>query len=51
MAGHTVVVGYGTKGRSALRTLRDAGVPQASLVVVDRIPHVVAESNRPGWRA
>ena len=26
MAGHTVVVGYGTKGRSALKTLREAGV-------------------------
>jgi voltage-gated potassium channel len=48
MAGHTVVVGYGTKGRSALRTLREAGVPAASLVVVDCQPHVVAESNRAG---
>jgi voltage-gated potassium channel len=48
MAGHTVVVGYGTKGRSALRTLRDAGVPATSLVVVDSAPHVIAESNRAG---
>jgi voltage-gated potassium channel len=48
MAGHTVVVGYGTKGRSALLTLREAGVPQTSLVVVDRIPQVVAESNSAG---
>ena len=48
MAGHTVVVGYGTKGRSALRTLRDAGVPATSLVVVDGAPHVIAESNRAG---
>lgn len=48
MAGHTVVVGYGTKGRSALRTLREAGVPLTSLVVVDSVPHVVAESNRAG---
>lgn len=48
MAGHTVVVGYGTKGRSALSTLRDAGVPATSLVVVDSAPHVIAESNRAG---
>ena len=44
MAGHTVVVGYGTKGRSALKTLREAGVPATSLVVVDCVPHVIAES-------
>ena len=48
MAGHTVVVGYGTKGRSALKTLREAGVSTASLVVVDCVPHVIAESNRAG---
>jgi voltage-gated potassium channel len=48
MAGHTVVVGYGTKGRSALRTLREAGVPQSSLVIVDCLPQVVAESNSAG---
>jgi voltage-gated potassium channel len=48
MAGHTVVVGYGTKGRSALKTLREAGVPTASLVVVDCVPQVIAESNRAG---
>jgi voltage-gated potassium channel len=48
MAGHTVVVGYGTKGRSALSTLREAGGPAASAVVVDISPHVVAEVNRAG---
>jgi voltage-gated potassium channel len=48
MAGHTVVVGYGTKGRSALKTLREAGVPTAELVVVDSVPHVIAESNQAG---
>jgi voltage-gated potassium channel len=46
MAGHTVVVGYGTKGRSAVSTLRDAGVPRTSIAVVDCAPHVIAESNR-----
>lgn len=48
MAGHTVVVGYGTKGRSALKTLREAGAASASVVVVDISPHVVAEANRAG---
>ncbi len=48
MAGHTVVAGYGTKGRSALVTLREAGVPATSIVVVDILPHVIAEANRAG---
>jgi voltage-gated potassium channel len=48
MASHTVVAGYGTKGRSAVTTLREAGVPTTSIVVVDILPHVVAEANRAG---
>ena len=48
MTAHTVVVGYGTKGRSAVRTLRDAGVPATSIVVVDLALHMIAESNRGG---
>ncbi len=48
LSGHTVVVGYGTKGRSALKTLREAGVAASSLVVVDCVPQVIAESNRAG---
>jgi voltage-gated potassium channel len=48
MAGHTVVVGFGTKGRSALNSLREAGVRSTSLVVVDCAPHVIAEGNRVG---
>jgi voltage-gated potassium channel len=48
MTGQTVVVGYGTKGRSAVRTLRDAGVPATSIVVVDLALHMIAESNRAG---
>jgi voltage-gated potassium channel len=45
-AGHTVLVGYGAKGRSALTTLHQAGTPAASIVVVDSSPHVVEEANR-----
>lgn len=48
MAGHTVVAGYGTKGRSTLVTLREAGMPTTSIVVVDILPHVIAEANRAG---
>ncbi len=48
LSGHTVVVGYGTKGRSALATLRDAGLPADLVVVVDNSPGVMAEVNRAG---
>jgi voltage-gated potassium channel len=51
LSGHTVVVGYGTKGRSALATLRDAGLPTDQAVVVDISPHVIAEVNREGIAA
>jgi voltage-gated potassium channel len=48
MSGHTVIAGYGTKGRSALATLRDAGLPADLVVVVDNSPAVMAEVNRTG---
>jgi voltage-gated potassium channel len=48
LSGHTVVAGYGTKGRSALATLRDAGLAGDQVVVVDNSPAVMAEMNRTG---
>jgi len=45
---HTVVAGYGTKGRSALQTLLEAGTPAGKLVVVDCSPAAMAEANRAG---
>lgn len=48
MQGHTVVVGYGTKGRTAVSTLREEGVANAALVVVDLLPQAVAEANTTG---
>jgi voltage-gated potassium channel len=48
MAGHTVVVGYGTKGRSALTTLREAGIPATDIVVVDLDRHVISQVNQAG---
>lgn len=35
MRDHIVVIGYGTKGRSAVDTLRNNGVPKESIMVVD----------------
>jgi voltage-gated potassium channel len=38
---HVVVVGFGTKGRAAAKTLMGRGVPQDRIVVVDPDPKVV----------
>ncbi|MEU8117105.1 NAD-binding protein [Spirillospora sp. NPDC049024] len=46
---HVVVAGYGTKGRSAIRTLLSTGVPPESIVVVDPDPRVVAEAAEAGF--
>jgi voltage-gated potassium channel len=51
MTGHAIVVGYGTKGRSVIATLRDSGIPAASIVVIDLAPAVVAEANAAGLAA
>jgi len=45
---HTVVVGYGTKGDSAVQTLLKHGFDPASIVVVDTDPARIAEANRRG---
>ncbi|MEU4579413.1 TrkA family potassium uptake protein [Nonomuraea sp. ATR24] len=46
---HTVIVGYGTKGRAASRTLLENGCPKESIVVVDPDPGVVAEASAHGF--
>ncbi|MFD8595005.1 potassium channel family protein [Kitasatospora sp. NPDC059646] len=46
--GHTVLIGYGTKGRAAAATLRARGVAPADLVVVDTAPGAVDDANRHG---
>nr|WP_229856614.1 potassium channel family protein [Nocardioides flavus (ex Wang et al. 2016)] len=43
---HVVVVGYGTKGRSAIETLLNNGYVRDSIVVVDPSPVAVADGNR-----
>ena len=45
---HVVVVGYGTKGRSAIDTLVSNGYEPSSIVVVDPGPFALEEANRDG---
>ncbi|MFD9130721.1 potassium channel family protein, partial [Kitasatospora sp. NPDC059571] len=45
---HTVVIGYGTKGRSAVSALIGQGVGRESIVVVDPQQKAVDQANRDG---
>jgi voltage-gated potassium channel len=45
---HVIVCGYGTKGRSAIRSLQATGTPLQSIVVVDPDPRAVEEANAAG---
>jgi voltage-gated potassium channel len=49
--GHTIVVGFGTMGRSAVSTLLESGVPLNAIVVVDENPGVVRDANAAGLTA
>ncbi len=51
VTGHTVVVGYGSKGRSVLTSLRESGLAAASIVIVDNVLEVTSEANRAGYAA
>lgn len=51
MRGHTVVMGYGTTGRSAVATLRRANRSPDKIVIIDSDPAAVAEANRDGYAA
>jgi voltage-gated potassium channel len=48
MAQHVVIVGYGTKGRSAIETLVANGMSPADIVVVDPKGSAVREANDAG---
>ena len=48
---HTVVIGYGVKGRSAVASLIENGVAQESIVVVDPSQLAVSEANQKGLTA
>lgn len=51
MRNHVVVVGYGTKGRSAVGTLEDSGSKPAQIVVIDSRPWAIADANLKGYAA
>ncbi len=45
---HTVVIGYGTKGRAAVDALTGDGVPAGEIVVVDTDPAVLEKASHAG---
>ncbi len=51
MRNHVVVIGYGTKGRSAVQTLAETKVTPDRLVVIDGRPSVIADANLQGYAA
>ncbi|MCX0244824.1 MULTISPECIES: potassium channel family protein [Streptomyces] len=46
---HTVVVGFGTKGRSAIQTLRATGLSKEQIVIVDPQSKVIEVANAEGF--
>jgi voltage-gated potassium channel len=51
MRNHVVVVGFGTKGRSAVETLETAGVNPAQVVVIDSRHTAISDANLRGFAA
>ncbi|ABS05066.1 potassium channel family protein [Kineococcus radiotolerans] len=49
MRDHVIVLGYGTKGRNAVRALRLQGQPVDRIVVVDRNPAMTADAAEDGY--
>ena len=49
MRDHVIVLGYGTKGRNAVRALRLQGQPADRIVVVDRNPAMTADAAEDGY--
>ena len=45
---HVIVCGYGTKGRSAIRSLQANGTPLEQIVIVDPEPRAIDEANSLG---
>jgi voltage-gated potassium channel len=46
---HTVIIGYGVKGRAAARSLVDAGTPASEIVVVAADRTAIEEATRDGF--
>jgi voltage-gated potassium channel len=51
MRNHVVVVGYGTKGKSAVDTLEDNGANPAQIVIIDGRPSAITDANLKGFAA
>ena len=51
MRNHVVVVGFGTKGRSAVDTLEVSGVNPAQVVVIDGRSSAITDANVRGYAA
>lgn len=51
MRNHIVVIGYGTKGRSAVNTLRRQGEPADKIVVIDGSAAAINDANYDGLAA
>lgn len=51
MRNHTVVIGYGTKGRSAVNTMRRHGEPADRIVAIDTSAVAVGDANLDGIAA
>ncbi len=48
---HTIVCGYGTKGRAAIRTLMAAGTQKDEIVIIDHDRDGIEEATRAGFAA
>ncbi|MFP4150147.1 MAG: potassium channel family protein [Nitriliruptoraceae bacterium] len=46
---HHLICGYGVKGQAAAQSLQDAGIPAASIVVVEKSPEAAEEAVRDGF--
>ena len=48
---HTIVIGFGTKGRAAVETLLARGTERSKIVVIDQNADAIEEASPPGWPA
>jgi voltage-gated potassium channel len=51
LTGHLVIIGYGTRGRSAVKALREKGTERRDIVAIDRDPRAVDEAVAAGLAA
>jgi voltage-gated potassium channel len=51
MRNHVVVVGFGTKGKSAVETLQNNGANPGQVVVIDSRPSAITDANIRGYAA